>query len=172
MVDQPTDPGRDSDFTERESAGQEHETRRTTGMGNPGTFERETPREPAAANGAGHDTGTTHETRRATGMGVPGTFPEEGGPVDRARRMASGRLEETAHRVRSLGDQAASKNKILGRTRPLAYTAADSFDSAADYVRTRELDEMRTDLETQVRRHPLASVAVAFFAGYTLRRLF
>lgn len=113
------------------------------------------------------------ETRRATGMGNPGTFPgDDGSPVDRARRAASGRLSETANRVRHLGDRAAEKNPLLGRTRPVVYGAADGIDSAADYVRTREIDEMRSDLETQVRRHPLASVAIAFLAGYTLRRIF
>lgn len=112
------------------------------------------------------------DTRRTTGMGVPGTLPSDRGAIARARHAAGGRLEEAALRVRELGDQAASRNRLLGPTRPLANTAAERIDGAAEYVRTHEIDEMRTDLETTVRRHPLASVAVAFFAGYTLRRLF
>jgi hypothetical protein len=112
------------------------------------------------------------DTRRATGMGEPGTLPSERGPVAKARTAAGERLQETAIRVRELGDKAASRNKLLSPTRPLAYNAAEGIDSAATYVRTRELDEMKGDLETQVRRHPLASIAVAFLAGYTLRRLF
>jgi hypothetical protein len=112
------------------------------------------------------------DTRRATGMGEPGTFEEDHGPVDRARMAASGKIEDAAARVRELGDRAASRNRALGYTRPLARTTADGMDSAARYVRTHELDAMRTDLETQVRRHPLASVAIAFLAGYTLRRIF
>lgn len=112
------------------------------------------------------------DTQRATGMGEPGTFPDERSPVTRARRMAGGKLEEAAARVRGLGDQAAEKNPMLGRARPLAYNAAQGIDGAADYVRRRDIDEMRSDLETQVRRHPLASIAAAFLAGYTLRRIF
>jgi hypothetical protein len=112
------------------------------------------------------------ETRRATGMGNPGQFPEERDPLLRVRRAASGKLEEAADRVRHLGDRVAAQNQILGRTRPLVYNAADGIDGAADYVRTRELGEMRGDLETQIRRHPLTSIAVAFLAGYTLRRIF
>lgn len=112
------------------------------------------------------------DTRRATGMGVPGTLPSDRSALARARHAAGGRLEEAAVRVRELGDQAAARNRLLGPTRPLANTAAERIDGAAEYVRTHEIDEMRTDLETTVRRHPLASVAVAFFAGYTLRRLF
>lgn len=111
------------------------------------------------------------DTRRATGMGNPGTFPGDGRVV-KARRAASDKLEEAAHRVRDLGDRAARKNQILGRTRPLAYNAADGIDGAADYVRTRELNEVRSDVETQIRRHPLGAIAVAFLAGYALRRIF
>lgn len=112
------------------------------------------------------------DTRRATGMGEPGTFHDDRSAVDRAREAASGKLDEAAERVRQLGDRAATRNRVLGYTRPLAQSTADGIEGAARYVRTHELDEMRSDLETQVRRHPLASVAVAFLAGYTLRRLF
>ena len=114
------------------------------------------------------------ETTRATGMGEPGTFTQglPGGRVEQARERASGKLEETARRVRELGDRAASRNSALERARPMAHNAADGIDSAARYVRERELDEVRSDLEEQVRRHPLASIALAFLAGYGLRRLF
>lgn len=112
------------------------------------------------------------ETRREPAMGEPGVLPSDRGPVSRARHVASGRLDEAADRVREMGERAAAKNRFLGPTRPLADNAAEGIHHAADYVRTREIDEMRADLETTVRRHPLTSVAVAFFAGYTLRRLF
>ena len=103
------------------------------------------------------------------GMGGYG----QAGRVEQARSAAGGKLEETARRVRELGDRAAAKSPALAsRARPLANNAADGIDSAARYVRERELDEMRGDLEAQVRRHPLASVAVAFLAGYALRRIF
>ena len=93
-------------------------------------------------------------------------------PVDRAREAAGDKLEETAGRVRQLGDRAAAKSRILAPTRPLAYDAARGIDHAADYVRTRELDAIKTDLETQVRRHPLVAVGAAFLFGYTFRRIF
>ncbi len=112
------------------------------------------------------------DTRRATGMGEPGTLPSDRGAVAKARTAAGEKLEEAAGRVREFGERTASRNRLLRPTRPLADNAAHGIDSAAEYVRTRELDEMKTDLETQVRRHPLASIAVAFLAGYTLRRIF
>lgn len=155
----------------------ESDTRRATGMGDPGTLpseedgaERHESRAGAEPAPGGRGGGT--ETRRATGMGEPGTLPSDRGPAARARQMAGGRLEEAAVRVRELGDRAATRNRLLGPTRPLAHNAADGIDSAAHYVRTREVDEMRDDLETTVRRHPLASITVAFLAGYSLRRIF
>lgn len=113
-----------------------------------------------------------HTPRRPTGMGEPGELPSDHVAGARAREAMGERLEETAGRVRELGDRAAARNRLLAPTRPLAYDAARSIDNAADYLRTRELDAMRNDLETQVRRHPLAAVTVAFLAGYTLRRIF
>lgn len=106
------------------------------------------------------------------GAQAPGIPPTNGGPVSRARKAMGGRLEEAAGRVRELGDRVAARNPALGPTRPLAYDAARGIDTAAEYVRTRELRAVKVDLETQVRRHPLAAVAVAFLAGYAVRRLF
>ena len=162
----------------------ETDTRRATGMGEAGSLPsdddggRESGADAAAAGGAKAGSASRDsafeeaETRRATGMGEPGTLPSDRGAVAKARKAASGRLEEAAGRVRELGERAASKNKLLAPTRSVAYNAAEGIDSAAEYVRTREIDAMRTDLESTVRRHPLASVAVAFMAGYTLRRIF
>ena len=103
---------------------------------------------------------------------TPDDAPLSARPGDRAREAVGEKLEDTAGRVRELGDRAAQRNRLLAPTRPIAYDAARGIDTAADYLRTRELDAMRSDLETQVRRHPLAAVGLAFVAGYTLRRIF
>jgi len=109
---------------------------------------------------------------QTNGAGEPEPLAPDTRPGDRAREVMGEKLEETAGRVRDLGDRAAARNRLLGPTRPLAYDAARGIDTAADYVRNREIEAIRTDLETQVRRHPLAAVAFAFLAGYTLRRIF
>ena len=122
-----------------------------------------------------NDSGPTpedHTPKRPTGMGEPGELPSDRLAGARAREAMGERLEDAAGRVREMGDRAAARNRLLGPTRPLAYDAARSIDHAADYVRSRELGAMRSDLETQVRRHPLAAVAVAFLAGYAVRRIF
>lgn len=119
-----------------------------------------------------NDDGGTPTPEHPTGMGEPGDLSSDPRPGHRAREAVGEKLEETAGRVRELGDRAAARNRILAPTRPLAYDAARGIDNAADYFRTRELEAIRSDLEGQVRRHPIASMAVAFLAGYTLRRIF
>ena len=123
----------------------------------------------------GVNDGAEPDTTRAASMGETGQVPllePASSPVDRARAAAGGRLEETARRVRELGDRAAQRNRMLERARPLANDAAERLDGAARYVRERDLEEVRGDLEGTVRRHPLASVALAFLAGYAVRRIF
>ncbi|MDX1673662.1 MAG: hypothetical protein R3314_02575 [Longimicrobiales bacterium] len=123
---------------------------------------------------ANETNGDTNVPHRPTGMGEPGELPSDRPDrvAGRAREAVGDKLEETAGRVRELGDRAAARTRALAPTRPFAYDAARSIDHAADYVRTRELEGMKTDLEVQVRRHPLAAVAVAFVAGYAFRRIF
>ncbi|HUE76943.1 MAG TPA: hypothetical protein VMM83_03300 [Longimicrobiales bacterium] len=49
--------------------------------------------------------------------------------------------------------------------------AREGIEEATRYVWERELEGMRSDLATQVRRHPLGAIAVAFLAGYIVRRI-
>ncbi len=123
-------------------------------------------------SGSGSDLNGDAVPEKTNGAGDSGEPTPDTRPGDRAREVMGEKLEETAGRVRDLGDRAAARNRLLGPTRPLAYDAARGIDNAANYVRTRELEAMKTDLETQVRRHPLAAIGVAFLAGYTLRRIF
>lgn len=59
--------------------------------------------------------------------------------------------------------------KRLTRVRAVA---REGLEEATRYVREREMEGMRSDLATQVRRHPVAAIAVAFLAGYMVRRIF
>lgn len=89
-----------------------------------------------------------------------------------ARRAASRKLDDAAHGVRRVADQAAYKYHVLERARPLGENAAAGLETAAQYVRTHEPAKMRDDLETRIRRRPLTAMAIAFVAGYMVRRIF
>lgn len=42
---------------------------------------------------------------------------------------------------------------------------------ASDYLKNNDLGAMRTDLESQVRRHPVATIALGVAAGFILGKI-
>lgn len=85
--------------------------------------------------------------------------------LDSTRGPVAEGLHRTADAIRSyapgtVGDQARS--------------AADAVDSAAGYIRSRDVRSMASDLTDAVRKNPgpslIAAVAVGFLLGMTMRR--
>ncbi|MGH7481580.1 MAG: hypothetical protein ACRELV_05450, partial [Longimicrobiales bacterium] len=74
--------------------------------------------------------------------------------------------------VRRKAWDAETKGGAARRAAPAAHRLADDLDGAADYVRTHEFDEMRSDFERTVREHPIRSVLLAGFVGYVFGRIF
>jgi hypothetical protein len=50
--------------------------------------------------------------------------------------------------------------------------ASRAVEVGSDYLRNHDIDEMRSDLEREIRAHPIKSIALALGAGYVLGRLF
>ena len=50
--------------------------------------------------------------------------------------------------------------------------ASRAVEVSTDYLREHDLDEMRSDLEREIRAHPIKSIAIALGAGYVLGRIF
>ncbi len=74
------------------------------------------------------------------------------------------KLENVASNLSQHGDMGArAANVVRG--------ASDALDSGADYVRTSSLSDIRDDLTSQIRSHPLLSMGVAIGAGYLLSKI-
>ena len=50
--------------------------------------------------------------------------------------------------------------------------ARGAVDAGVSYVRERDLNEIRGDLEKEIRQSPLKSIAIALGAGYLLAKIF
>lgn len=50
--------------------------------------------------------------------------------------------------------------------------AGRALDVSSDYLRTHDAGEMRSDLEREIRAHPLKSIAIALGTGWVLGKLF
>lgn len=64
------------------------------------------------------------------------------------------------------------RQKLEHAKEAIADKAADFVDSGAEYLRTHDWQEVRQDLERQIRSNPLAGVGVAFGAGFLLAHAF
>ena len=85
--------------------------------------------------------------------------------LDASRRSVAQGIHATADAIRSFAPDAVSKQ---------ARTTANAMDSAAHYIRSRDLRSMTSDLTDAVRRNPgpslIAAVAIGFLLGAGLRR--
>ncbi len=61
---------------------------------------------------------------------------------------------------------------VTGARARLQARASRAVEVSSDYLRGHDMDEMRTDLEREIRAHPIKSIAIALGAGYVLGRLF
>ena len=50
--------------------------------------------------------------------------------------------------------------------------ASRAVEASTDYLREHDLTEMRSDLEREIRAHPIKSIAIALGAGYLLGKIF
>ena len=50
--------------------------------------------------------------------------------------------------------------------------AQKAVEVSRDYLREHDVEEMRSDLEREIRAHPIKSIAIALGAGYVLGRIF
>lgn len=90
---------------------------------------------------------------------------------ERIRARAGDGLDYAADAARRLGHRARDRGGFAGQAEPIAYRVGDSFQSAASYVRTHDLDDMRDDVELGVRRSPIKALAIAAIGGFLLGRL-
>jgi ElaB/YqjD/DUF883 family membrane-anchored ribosome-binding protein len=89
--------------------------------------------------------------------------------LDEGRSTAADRLDDAASAVQGRADDLPG-----GRAREFAYAAAEQLNTTADYVRSHDINRMKTDVETLVKNNPgpslLAAAAVGFLLGRALAR--
>ena len=78
------------------------------------------------------------------------------------------RAAEAAHRA---GQWAEERGGPVSRAAPQAHRLEERLGRASSYVRNRDLDGLRADLEREVDRNPVRALAVAAGVGFLLGRI-
>lgn len=90
--------------------------------------------------------------------------------VTRLRRAAGDGLEYAADAMHRAGRKVAHRGGPVARTSSAAHRLGTELDHAASFVRSREMDRWRAEVETSISHHPVRSVTIALVAGYILGR--
>jgi ElaB/YqjD/DUF883 family membrane-anchored ribosome-binding protein len=85
--------------------------------------------------------------------------------ADEGMEKAAAGLGQAAEKIRSQGQQHG------GTVATAATRTADSLDSASQYLRDKDTDQLLSDLESLVRRKPVESLLAAAGIGFVLSKL-
>lgn len=92
-----------------------------------------------------------------------------------AQRVATDTKDETANRIGGYGSALHESAKSFEEQDPniawATHQMADKIQGMADYVRTRDLAGLKTDVENFARRHPLAFFGGLFVGGLVIGNL-
>ena len=119
------------------------------------------PTSPDFASAERNDDGAVQSTSRATEIGRRAAAAIE------AKRDAIARgLDAAAASLAEKADSLPGGDKVARA----AYTAAETLEEAAGYVRDRDLEGMLSDIRHIVKRHPGATLLTAAALGFVLAR--
>ncbi len=102
----------------------------------------------------------------------------KGQAKEQATAKADQRLNQAASGADKLADtirtkaQSGSHEGAMGAVSGQATAVADKLDQASGYLRTKDSDQLLSDLEALVRRKPVESVVAAVGLGFILSKVF
>lgn len=114
------------------------------------------------------DTGTMDKAKEAMSS-VQQKASEIG---DQATTKADAGMEKAAGGLDSLASTLRDKGQSMGEGQVgnMATMAADKLESGAELLRSKDTDQLVSELEALIRKRPVESLLVAVGAGYLLSR--
>jgi ElaB/YqjD/DUF883 family membrane-anchored ribosome-binding protein len=91
--------------------------------------------------------------------------------ADTGRNRVADKLDEFGDRLEQRGRESEGRGGLQQRAGRVAVRAGNTLEDGAEYIRSHDFDEMRDDLERQIREKPLMSVGIALGAGFLLARI-
>jgi hypothetical protein len=79
-------------------------------------------------------------------------------------------IHATGEHLSEMADTVRAKSPTGGPVGDLAASGADALDRSGSYLQQADLGDIRNDLETVIRRHPVESLVVGLGLGYLVAR--
>jgi membrane protein len=87
------------------------------------------------------------------------------------KNRIAGKLDEFGNTIEERGREMQERGGVQARAGNVAQRAGTALEDGAEYLREHEFNEMRDDLERQIRSRPIASVGIALAAGFFIARI-
>jgi ElaB/YqjD/DUF883 family membrane-anchored ribosome-binding protein len=110
---------------------------------------------------------TTDNSEYLTRSG-PGRRENEKTAFVRVRETVAEGLSRAAHALQQKSSEVDQESELAN----LGNRAAEWLERSSDYVKVIEPQQLKSDIENQVRRHPGRSLLIAGIAGLILGRVF
>lgn len=94
-----------------------------------------------------------------------------GEAVGAARNRMAGGLEAAAQRLDQVADQQGGGSGARAKAAGAAHTIAEGIESTASYVRSGDAEQLRSNLEGQVRAKPVQTLLATFAVGFVIGRI-
>lgn len=96
--------------------------------------------------------------------------------VATAKNTLADKLDSGANRLEERGQEIAQQGESTfgpdGRVQKATTRVASGMHDTADWLREHDLNDVRTDIEQQVRAHPGRSLLIAVGVGYLIGKAF
>ena len=103
-------------------------------------------------------------------MGALGSRAET--KINEGMQQAADRIEDVAERIDRMADERMGDGSgARARAGEMAHSTADTLESVARYLRENDAQELRADLERQVREKPVQTLLVGVAAGWVAGKI-
>jgi hypothetical protein len=106
--------------------------------------------------------GGTQPTSRASEIGQ-----KAADAIDEKREAVADGIDSAASSLHARAESLPGGEKIVSA----AHTAAEAMEKTADYLRDQDLNDMLSDVQQVVKRHPGITLFAAAVAGFILARV-
>lgn len=92
--------------------------------------------------------------------------------VNDGMKQAAGHVETAAEQLGRIADERLGGGSgIKGRAGEVAHGTADTLNSVAGYLRDNDFENLRRDLERQMRERPLQTLLIGVAAGWVVGKI-
>lgn len=85
---------------------------------------------------------------------------------------AADRLDDTAGRIGRMAEgRTGGESAMAARTGGVAHSVADLMESTAEFLRTNDVESLRSELRRRMRERPLQTLMIGVAAGWVMGKI-